>query len=197
MSNDWLHARDGTPRAVVEPIITDHSEEISRLFREHNATLVSFLAARLRDEAEAKEVAQEAYVRLLQLDAPVTASFLRWNLFKIAKGIAVDRHRRRLTRDRLDQLREPCQLEVTESAESGAIAADELSSVLAALRELPSKCRQAFLLRRFHNLSNEEVGVRLGITDRMVRKHVHRALSYCRYRLDGMSREDALERLKS
>jgi len=46
------------------------AETIAHLFHEHNRALVGYLRARLRSEQEAKEVAQEAYVRLLQ--APAT-----------------------------------------------------------------------------------------------------------------------------
>ncbi len=44
---------------------------LSNLFREHNCTLVRFINARLRneqEEQEANEIAQEAYVKMLQLD---------------------------------------------------------------------------------------------------------------------------------
>jgi len=78
--------------------------EISRLFREHNRALVNFVLTRVANEQEAKEVAQEAYVRLLQLDRSVAVSYLRWHLFKIAKHIAVDRYRQQATRTRLDRL---------------------------------------------------------------------------------------------
>ena len=60
---------------------------------------------RLRDEHEAKEVAQEAYVRLLQLDRPGAVSFLRSYLFKTAANIAIDRARQRATHARLQQQR--------------------------------------------------------------------------------------------
>ena len=39
-----------------------HAEAVAQLFREHNRSLVSYLAMRLRSLQEAKEVAQEAYV---------------------------------------------------------------------------------------------------------------------------------------
>lgn len=54
-----------------------HAAEVAALFREHNRTLVNFLLARLKSEHDAREVAQEAYVRLLQLDRPGGVSFLR------------------------------------------------------------------------------------------------------------------------
>jgi RNA polymerase sigma factor (sigma-70 family) len=78
---------------------------LSSLFREHNRTLVRFINARLRNEQEANEIAQEAYVKMLQLDrCPGTASFLRHYLFRVAENLAVDRIRQRYSRSRLDQL---------------------------------------------------------------------------------------------
>ena len=50
---------------------------IEQLFRQHNQSLVRFLAAKLHSEQEARDVAQEAYVRVLRLDAPEAVSYLR------------------------------------------------------------------------------------------------------------------------
>lgn len=80
--------------------LEDHSRIIAELFRAHNDALVSFLAARLHDAQDARDVAQEAYVRLLQLDAPGALSFLRGYLFKIAENLALDRIRHRAIRVR-------------------------------------------------------------------------------------------------
>src|SRR5688572_16392721 len=64
-----------------------------QLFRAHNADLIRFLKLKLRNDSEAKEVAQETYVRLLQLRDTGTVGFLRAYLFKIAANLAVDRIR--------------------------------------------------------------------------------------------------------
>ena len=71
------------------------AESVESLFREYNQSLVRFLAARLSSDAEAREVAREAYVRLLQLDQPKAIGFLRAFLFKTASNIATDHLRRR------------------------------------------------------------------------------------------------------
>ena len=163
---------------------------MSELFREHNRALVSFLIARLHNEDEAKELAQEAYVRLLQLHQPVATGFLRWYLFKIAKDLAVDRHRQRATRGRIDSSRalvDSCSASPTECS---VMASDELQVLRSALSELPPKCQRAFLLHRFEDLSTVEVGARMGLTDRMVRKYVKRALLYCRLRLSGIPKDE-------
>jgi RNA polymerase sigma-70 factor (ECF subfamily) len=173
------------------------AEEVSRLFREHNRALVSFVRTRIGNEQEAKEVAQEAYVRLLQLDGPVAVSYLRWYLFKIARHIATDRYRQQNTRARLDQLDGFAALDLGSPTESGVMAADELAKLLAALRELPVKCQKAFLLHKVRGLSTLEVAKHMGITDRMVRNHIRRALAYCGLRCEGMGMDEALKRVGS
>ena len=72
---------------------------VERLFREHNEALIRFLRARVGSHNEAREVAQEAYVRLLSLDQPGAVSYLRAFLFKTAANIAIDRGRRHRTYD--------------------------------------------------------------------------------------------------
>ncbi len=170
---------------------------ISRLFHDHNAALLNYLAVRLRNEAEAREVAQEAYVRLLQLDQPVAVSFLRAYLFRIAKGIAIDRYRQRTTRERLDRQECVDELSLQSPIESSVMAENELAVLLAALRELPNNCQQAFLLHRFKDLSTVEIAERMGVSDRMVRKYIKRTLMYCRFRVEGMSKEEALKEVQA
>ena len=59
-------------------------EMIADLFKQHNDTLIKFLRARLRSDADAHEVAQEAYVKLLDLDKPDAISYLKAYLFRVA-----------------------------------------------------------------------------------------------------------------
>lgn len=72
--------------------------DIERLFREHNEALLRFIAAKLGSEQEAREVAQEAYVRLLSLHKPEAVSYLRAFLYKTAANLAFDRLRQRARR---------------------------------------------------------------------------------------------------
>jgi RNA polymerase sigma factor (sigma-70 family) len=200
----YPHAMTAEPTPTGAPLTAPETPEtaparaaaISELFRDHNRALVNFLLTRLPDEQEAREVAQEAYVKLLQLDQPVATSILRWTLFKIARCIAIDRQRQRISRTRIDRLGMDDGLDLSDPTENRIIAAEELGRLLEALRELPEKTQHAFLLQRYRGLTPPQVAARLGITDRMVRHHVSRALSYCRYRLDGLSREEALQRTK-
>jgi RNA polymerase sigma factor (sigma-70 family) len=173
---------------------------VSQLFREHNRVLVAYLAARLRSEQEAKEVAQEAYVRLLQLHEPGAPSLLRAYLFKTATNLAIDRIRHRRIRQRAEEQQElfaeltPTSAEFNDPAEL-LLMREQADRLLGYLRELPAKCQRVFTLHRFEGVSQREAGARLGFSERMVRRYVTYAMLYCHLRLEGMSAEQVRKKV--
>jgi RNA polymerase sigma-70 factor (ECF subfamily) len=167
-------------------------ETVNQLFREHNRALVGYLTARLRSENEAKEVAQEAYVRLLQLHKAGTPSLFRAYLFKTATNLAIDRLRRRTVQKGVDLFEElAADRGEAENPERQVIAQELSSRLQASLRELPEKCFDTFRLHRLEGLDQNQVGQRLGISARMVRRYITYAIVYCRLRVDGVSAERA------
>jgi RNA polymerase sigma factor (sigma-70 family) len=157
---------------------------VERLFREHNEALIRFLRPRLRSQHEAREVAQEAYVRLLSLDKPGAVSYLRAFLFKTAANIAVDRIRHEETQARTAQaplFHEFIDARTPERQVAARQAVQRLERLISAM---PTKCRQAFLLNRVEGKDFAAIAMEMGLSERMVRTYVVRALLYCRERLD-------------
>jgi RNA polymerase sigma factor (sigma-70 family) len=186
-ASDDVRAADGQKRAL----------EVERLFREHNEALVQFLTLRLHSRHEAREVAQEAYVRLLQLERTDVTGFLRAYLFRIAGNLAIDRLRRRATESRFQEAELfPDLFNRPPGPEALAMEGERVAQVRGFLQELPAAVSDAFLLFRTEDMDQESIARRLGITDRMVRNHITRALMYCRLRLEGMSADEAMARLK-
>jgi RNA polymerase sigma factor (sigma-70 family) len=177
--------------AAVVPVGST-ADAMSQLFREHNRVLVAYLTNRLRSEHEAKEVAQEAYLRLLELKDACTPSLLRAYLFKTATNLAIDRLRRRQVQHRseeqpeLFQVLNPASREMNDPA-TALLAREQADQVLGFLQELLPKCQQAISLHRLEGLPQHEVAKRLGISERMVRRYVTYAMIYCHLRLDGMA----------
>ena len=163
-----------------------HSEQVRRLFQEHNRALVSFLAARLHSMVEARDVAQEAYARLLQLEQPGAVSFLRSYLFRIAANLAVDRIRQRRVREDGAPAQVFEELLASPSPERVVLAEQQLKVLTAALDELPPKCREAFALHYFGGRSLQDIALQMRVTDRMIQKYVARGLEHCRARLDAV-----------
>jgi RNA polymerase sigma factor (sigma-70 family) len=179
-----MHEHFGVERSG-KPTGDDRAERITRLFSEHNESLVRFLAARLHSVHEAKEVAQEAYVRLLSLDDSGAVSFLRAFLFKTAANLAVDRLRSRnrqrqaMNAGLCDELRE------TPTPDYEAAQAEEAEIVRRLIGELPPKCRYAFLMHRIHGEDFAVIAKQMELSERMVRHYVLKAVLHCRAGLDA------------
>lgn len=171
---------EGHPPPVAES--PEHHAVVRELFREHNRALVNFLRTRLRSEQEARDVAQEAYVKLLQLHQPGAVSFLRGYLFRIAANLSVDRARRRVVAehaaaslfDDFDDI---------EALDTQAITRQEFDLLCVALNELSGRHREAFVRHIVEGYSTTEVAREMKVDERTVRKFVARALLHCRERL--------------
>ncbi len=168
---------DPPETAAVSPLAPLTPWRIDNLFRDHNDALVRFLRARLNSDADAKEAAQEAYVRLLQLDQPDQPSFLKAYLFKVASNVAADMIRQRRTRKHSDEINENDHAAPAHQ-ERALSAKQQLAAVQRALDELPPKCREAFVLSRHEGFSTVEIAARLNVSDRMIRNYLARALEH-------------------
>lgn len=175
-----------TPRERRE----SRTDSIEQLFRRHHQTLHRFLTIRLNSPQEADEIAQEAYVRLLQLGAQQTqaVSFLRSFLYKTAQNLAIDRLRTRRVAARAQSVgRLFGETSCVEPPDGEVAAAEELQIIEQCLRELPPKCRQALFLSRFHGLSVPSVARHLNVAERTVRFYLVETIRYCRSRLDRLN----------
>lgn len=182
MSNEQAH--EGHTVELGSEERGQRAELVDRLFRENNEALIRFLMARLRSYQDAREVAQEAYVRLLSLDEPGAISYLRAFLFKTAANLATDRQRREATHLRAIELplfHEFADVRTPERVAAERQTVQRLERLIAAM---PAKCREAFVRYQFEGLEFAVIAKHMGISERMVRKYVVRALLHCRTHLD-------------
>jgi RNA polymerase sigma-70 factor (ECF subfamily) len=168
----------------------EQARVIEGLFREHNEALLRFLQTRLRSPQEARDVAQEAYVRLLGLHQPGAISYLRAFLFQTAANLALDRLRREQVHHRATQ--QPMFHEFVDhcTPERQLSGTQDIEFMEKLLEGLPPKCRRAFLLNRCYGMDFEAVAQEMGLKARMVRAYVVRALLYCRSKMDEEARRD-------
>jgi RNA polymerase sigma-70 factor (ECF subfamily) len=178
------HPQNGAAGAV------DH-DRVAELFAAHNRQLLRFLTCRLRSAHEAKEIAQEAYVRMLELDRPSGIGYLRAYLFKTAANLAADRLKSSKRRERIDRLEffDETQ-DFAPSPEGGIAAEQELATLLQLLEELPARCRYAFVMHRFQGHSVAEIAKLMNVTTRTVQLYVERVVEYCEERLQRREHDD-------
>lgn len=161
------------------------TDAVRRLFQQHNRALISFLTARLHSVQDARDVAQEAYVRVLQLDRPEGLSFLKAFLFKTAANLAIDRVRAQAVRNHADVDELFNELEEPLAPEREVLAQQELDAITRRLKGLPAQCRYAFAMHVLLDRPVKEIAAELRLTERMVRYYVVQGLERCRRIKEG------------
>lgn len=176
------------PAPAAEP---DESQTNASLIGEaagrHRSALIGFLRKRLRSRDEAEEVAQEAYLRLLQRERVDGIRHLSTYLFRTALNIATDRLRAERARHGSDH----CSIEEVElidqqpSVERELAARQDLARLYEAIAQLPPKCREVFVLSRVRHMTYAEIAAHCGISVKMVEKHISHALAVCLKKVGG------------
>jgi RNA polymerase sigma-70 factor (sigma-E family) len=152
------------------------ADPLEVLHREHYASLVRLASLMLGDVGLAEQVVQDAFVKLQlrwgglrHLDrAP---AYLRSSVMNGARS----QLRRQKVRDRHDARRTVAPAAGT--PEASVVAADEHDRVVAALRRLPERQREALALRYFLDLPEAETAAAMGVSAGSVKTHMHRGLA--------------------
>ncbi|HMH90224.1 MAG TPA: SigE family RNA polymerase sigma factor [Streptosporangiaceae bacterium] len=151
----------------------DVDRAVSALYQEHYRSLVRLAALLVRDVATAEEVVQDSFVAMhggwgRLRDTDKALSYLRQTV--VNRSRTVLRHRAVVDRNA------PKPPPDMPSAEHGAIALLERSAVVAALRTLPPRQREALVLRYYGNLSEAQIAGAMGISQGAVKSHTARAM---------------------
>lgn len=146
--------------------------------------LLTYMRRRVRDADTAADLTQDTLLRLLAYrDAPDIQN-LALLMYRIAHNTVLEHWRTRHRR----HARQHVPLEAVEPLAVGGASVEQAVAARRALQQLhrhtlpalPPKCRQAFMLNRFDGLSYPEVAAVMGISVKMVEKHISRALAACR-----------------
>lgn len=154
---------------------------IKDVIRRYHGALLSFLRQRLRTAEDAADVAQEAYIRLMQYEGSREVQSPSSLLFRIAINVANDLGRAEHVRHVADRcLIDDIEIESDHPTPEREVAAQQdLNVLLGAIERLPPKCRQVFLLSRVQCMTYPQIAIHCGISVKMVEKHISHALAIC------------------
>jgi RNA polymerase sigma-70 factor, ECF subfamily len=182
---DWTILPD---EAVVSHVLDGQVALFEILMRRHNERLYRAARAIVRDEAEAEDVMQQAYVNayahLRQFDG--RASFATW-LTRIAVNEAIGRARRRGRYDSYDN-QDPAFEKVlpmpsANNPERQAFTGEMKVILERAIDTLPDGLREVFMLREVEGLSTAETAGSLGVSEDVVKTRLSRARATLRRHL--------------
>jgi RNA polymerase sigma-70 factor (sigma-E family) len=166
-----------TVGAAADRAVADADEAVTELFSAHYRSLVRLAALLVRDVGTAEEVVQDAFVAMhgglhRLRDNEKALAYLRQSVVNRSRSVL----RHRLVVDRNVPKPPPDE----PSAEHGAIALFERSAVIAALRSLPARQREALVLRFYADMSEAQIAETMKISRGAVKSHTARAMQALR-----------------
>jgi RNA polymerase sigma-70 factor (sigma-E family) len=156
--------------------LPDASVGVTELYQAHAVGLIKLGVIMLGDAAAAEDVVQDAFFGLYRnwgrlTDQVNALAYVRASVLNGCRGAL----RQRIRRER--RLSVVADVATAESAESAALLGEEHREVLAAVRRLPDRQREALVLRFYLGVSEEETARAMGISRGTVKSSTSRALA--------------------
>ncbi len=159
---------------------------VARLFTEHRAALQVFFRQRIKSKADAPDLAQEVYLRMLRVsDTEAIRDPARY-LYAVASNLVKEHallELRQASGVDVDEGNVPEQLATLPAFDGDLDAVRRVMRLRIVLRQLSPKCRAVVTLHYTHGRTYREIAAQLGISPRMARKYVAQALGHCRRRM--------------
>jgi RNA polymerase sigma-70 factor (sigma-E family) len=155
----------------------DARQAVTALYQAHAVGLIRLAVVMLGDRGAAEDVVQDAFCGLYRrwdhlADHASALPYVRSSVLNGCRTLLRQRSRRQGR-----GAAETGPWESTESAESSALVGEEHREVLAALRRLPDRQREALVLRFYLELAEPEIARSMGISQGTVKSTTSRALA--------------------
>lgn len=144
----------------------------------HEGALVRYLARMWPNKQDIVDLRQDTYVRVYEAAARARPVAPKSFLFTTARHLMTDRYRRQriVSIDAVGDLESLNVLVEDISPEQQTSAHQELRKLAQAIDLLPRKCREAVWLRKVDDLPQKTVAARLGVTEKVIEKHVMKGM---------------------
>jgi RNA polymerase sigma factor (sigma-70 family) len=170
--------------ALVRRVVAGDRSAFEQIMRHHNRRLYRLARATLRDEAEAEDALQDAYLSAFAKMAQFRgdAALATW-LSRLVLNECLGRLRRTARRDNVVQIVAPhpdadldtMGISDSEAPDHAAMRAQVRALLERKLDALPHDLRAVFVLRSVEELSVEETAAALGVAEATVRTRHFRA----------------------
>ena len=162
----------------------DEVPDLAALVRDYSGLLYRVALSLVRNPAEAEDVVQDVFLRVLQRQPELAAVVdLRPWLVRIAWNLALDRRRRARTQQ-MDESFAEALVSADLPADQALAEAGRIRRVLGAMERLPRREREALLLSAMDELTTAEIAAVLGRSESSVRSLLFRARAHLRQRME-------------
>jgi RNA polymerase sigma-70 factor (ECF subfamily) len=180
---DFMDAIGEQSLALFSAERVDAEPDLGALVRDYSGLLYRVALSLLRNAAEAEDVVQDVFLRVLQRQGELAriAAIRPW-LVRITWNLAIDLTRK-VRPEQMDEMFATELLSREIAADQAIDEARRMGRVMAAIERLPKSERQALLLSAMQELSNAEIAAVVGKSESSVRSLIFRARTRLRERI--------------
>lgn len=160
---------------------------------QHGKRLRRFLLARVRNAADAADLVQEVFLRLLRIQDYETIRMPEAYVFALANHVLYQHRLRHAQRsEHVDILEVLTEIQSVPEHDPAATAETQqrVEQLERALAHLSPRAQAALVLHRRDGFSLEEIAAQFGVSRPMAKKYLAKALLHCRERLQDGEKEE-------
>jgi RNA polymerase sigma factor (sigma-70 family) len=157
--------------------------EIGLLYCDHHDWLHQWLRKKLGDGAQAADLVQDTFLRLLNREEPIAAREPRAFLTTVAQRLVSNYRRRQALEYAYLEALSCLPQELSPSPEQRALLLETLFEIDALLDGLPVLVKRAFLLSHLDGMSHAEIAAELRISLATVKRYLVKAACQCYFAL--------------
>jgi RNA polymerase sigma-70 factor (ECF subfamily) len=169
---------------------------VEQAIKEIDSLLIGWLAKKFGDSSTARDIAQDAYLRVWRFAHEAPVDDARALIFKAAANLAANefKARRRFRANHVEGPAASSEAHVetvptdAPSPERAECARQDWEVCRKAIASLPEKARRAFVLSRFEELTYREIAERLRVSESSVEKYIILALKTLRESTEARDR---------
>lgn len=162
--------------ALMRGVAAGSEDAMRELVERHQGRVYGTIVRMLGSDREAEDLAQQVFVRVWESAGRYqpTAKFTTW-LYTIVRNLVFNETRRREKSSLSDELNESLHDENQSSPADDLLAGEKMQAIQAAIDALPEQQRLAVIMRRYDDVSYEEIAVVLKQTVPGVKSLLFRA----------------------
>ena len=149
------------------------STNIESIWEEFSTPLKSFIRRRVKNDQDVDDILQNVFYKIHNnISSLREADKIHAWVYRTARNAITDFYRTQKSEESISELTE----EIVNEVEDESTANDEIAQCLKAMIEhLPEKYKQAIILTEFQNLTQKELGERMGLSLSGAKSRVQRA----------------------
>ncbi len=152
-------------------------------YRQFYDRLVDFLHQGVRNRADAQDIAQEVYLRMLRVKSPELIESPRAYLYRVAIHV-LDEWRSKERRKNLQTSDDIMDLIAMAGAYDDTQQKDLSVDLTNALNELPAAQTATLILRWHHGMGYREIAEHLKVSERQIKRYIVKGYTALRSRLE-------------